>query len=149
MYCWPQALIRGMDLLVYIYCSHEYHKLGAMRGDDSKELPSHAVIKARNVTADELKEILRELKNVERQNFISHCLLSALIGSAGNEQSGEEESSAGSMLTGILKGSTGNDQSGEKDSYADTVLTRILKGFKGNDQNRKRETSGKGKQIEE
>lgn len=50
-----------------------------MRGDDSKELPSHAVIKARNETADELKEILTELKNVERQNFISHCLLSALI----------------------------------------------------------------------
>lgn len=48
-------------------------------GDDSKELPSHAVIKARNETADELKEILTELKNVERQNFISHCLLSALI----------------------------------------------------------------------
>lgn len=53
------------------------------------------------------------------------------------------------MLTGILKGSTGNDQSGEKDSYTDIVLTRILKGSKGNDQNGKRETSAKGKQIEE
>ncbi|KAG5521818.1 hypothetical protein RHGRI_034145 [Rhododendron griersonianum] len=104
-----------------------------MRGDDSKELPSHAVIKARNETADELKEILTELKN----------------GSAGNNQSGEEESSAGSMLTGILKGSTGNDQSGEKDSYTDIVLTRILKGSMGNGQNGKRETSAKGKQIEE
>lgn len=121
--------------------------------DDSKEIiPCPVFIKANGDVADELKEILRVLKKVERQNFITHCLLSALIVLTVTWQLYElplymkvKEALSrpfrifGSMFTRThcngktrtLKSPIASDENVEDESSTGSILTGILKGSKG------------------
>ncbi|XP_028051266.1 uncharacterized protein LOC114255925 [Camellia sinensis] len=100
---------------------------------DSKVLPSPTVGKSISEVADEAdggsdddddngggEEIVRELREIKRQNFITHCLLSAMIVLTVAWQLSKipkySVKSFGSMLTGMLKGPVVNDQNGEKKS---------------------------------
>ncbi|KAF5939946.1 hypothetical protein HYC85_021113 [Camellia sinensis] len=128
-------------------------RLETLRGDDgklikqpdppadSKELPSPTVGQSITEIANEAdggsdddndsggEEIVRELREIKRQNFITHCLLSAMIvltvawqlskvSPVLKLQDGLSHAfkSFGSMLTGMLKGPVVSDQNGAKKS---------------------------------
>uniref|UniRef100_A0A5B7CAB8 Transmembrane protein n=1 Tax=Davidia involucrata TaxID=16924 RepID=A0A5B7CAB8_DAVIN len=108
---------------------------------DPKEIPSPAIGKVEMESETKNKvdgattevgrdEIVKELRKVKRQNFITHCLLSAMIVLTVVWQLSEVAlilkvkngmshpfRSFGSMLTGIFKGPEGvNGQNGETES---------------------------------
>ncbi|CAL5338126.1 unnamed protein product [Camellia sinensis] len=106
---------------------------------DPKEVPSPAVADSNSETAKEAeggsadngvrKEIVKELRNVKRQNFITHCLLSAMIVLTITWQISEVSlvlslkdglshpfKTFGGMLAGMLKGPVLDAQNGEKKS---------------------------------
>ncbi|KAI8022997.1 Calmodulin-binding transcription activator 4 [Camellia lanceoleosa] len=106
---------------------------------DPKEVPSPAVVDSNNETAKETeggsiddgvrKEIVKELRNVKRQNFITHCLLSAMIVLTITWQISKVSlvlslkdglshpfKTFGGMLAGMLKGPVLDAQNGEKKS---------------------------------
>ncbi|KAK2969322.1 hypothetical protein RJ640_030863 [Escallonia rubra] len=75
------------------------------------------------------EEIVKELRNVKRQNLITHCLLSVMIVLTVAWQLSEVSlilkvkdgmshpfRSFGNMVTGMLKGPNANNQEGEKQS---------------------------------
>ncbi|KAK3040875.1 hypothetical protein RJ639_029219 [Escallonia herrerae] len=76
-----------------------------------------------------VEEIVKELRNVKRQNFITHCLLSVMIVLTVAWQLSEVSlilkvkdgmshpfRSFGKMVAGMLKGPNANNQEGEKQS---------------------------------
>ncbi|XP_057509436.1 uncharacterized protein LOC130792038 isoform X1 [Actinidia eriantha] len=104
-----------------------------------EELPSAAVGVAESggTAADGgNEEIIRELRKVKRQNFITHCLLSAMIVLTVVWQVSEVSlvlklkdglrhplKSFGSVLTGMLKAPIANLQNGEKQSATKQIQT--------------------------
>ncbi|KAK2969321.1 hypothetical protein RJ640_030862, partial [Escallonia rubra] len=91
------------------------------------------------------EEIVKELRNVKRQNFITHCLLSVMIVLTVARHLSEVSlilkvkdgmsnpfRSFGNMVTGMLKGPNANIQEGEKQSSTPSmpIESSALPGFK-------------------
>ena len=138
-----------------------YEQLESLKGDDAKLVQSELSSATEDVNPPAIgeavskhgeegpayggsrenaaaEEIVRELRKVRRQNFVTHCLLSAMIVLTVAWQVSEVSlilkvkdglrhpfKSFGSMLTGILKDPRANDQDSEK-QQSEEVPVNVL-----------------------